>query len=83
MKRQPLKNAFKMPVRTAGCFIIFFMFWLMPGGLVQASSVSAASDNSRTGTDKDYTDDFMEQLDLSEIEQYLKEAVGGEIVLFL
>lgn len=51
MKKQPLKNAFKMPVRTAGCFIIFFMFWLMPGGLVQASSVSAASDNSGTGTD--------------------------------
>lgn len=82
MKKQPLKNAFKMPVRTAGCFIIFFMFWLMPGGLVQASSVSAASDNSRTGTDKDYTDDFMEQLDLSEIEQYLKEQDATEEISF-
>jgi len=82
MKKQPLKNAFKMPVRTAGCFIIFFMFWLMPGGLVQASSVSAASDNSGTGTDKDYTDDFMEQLDLSEIEQYLKEQDATEEISF-
>jgi len=38
--------------------------------------------NSRTGTDKDYTDDFMEQLDLSEIEQYLKEQDATEEISF-